>query len=564
MFDKVDSAYPAIQRWEGAGISLFNALENYLKLCTSLGNESMVDGAPPTYLAARIEAALGSLHTTLGQQLARSQSALNQTRNQMLSPLHNFPEEVLSEIFIHVAFDPLNQSRRSGSHSTRDCVVDVHRAIHNLLAVCTLWRNVAINRGALWSIVPLSDKLKIPQDYKSILDRALHLHKGVELNLFAIMHDDATDISILANRVSQFRTVNIVNTPPHMIRSILTTFTDWHGPNPLRLSQLSVHNQYNQSPLAEDYIMQSFSEQQSFNRLTKNLDLLQIKAASLHWETIAFSARLTTFRLQNVPLGLDVKLAALLGALSSATQLRELKIINVITSRDSTPFQTLVGHSEIWLPNLKTFYTEGLYFNTLRVLLLSIRSRSHHMSFTLTPRSMKFHSLLSSRHEDITSDELCELLRHVPVHSLDLHRKNYLEPVLTAVELEKLIEVLPLLETLYIRTPRLDGDYCMVLERPLELNISTLPSLVHLGFSCLIIMDPEAFRRMVESRSGSLQRVSLAKPYLNRDCADDEEVELDIREEEMIGWLGENVPEYTRNEYYSGSPSFQDIFQERW
>ncbi|CAE6395367.1 unnamed protein product [Rhizoctonia solani] len=565
MFDRLDSTYPAIQQWEEAGVSLFNAPENYLKQCTCLGNESLVDGVPPTYLAARINAALGSLHTTLAQQLARSQSALCQTRNQMLVPLHSFPEEVLSEIFMHVAFDPLNQFRRHDSRSMRVCVIDVHRAIHNLLGVCTMWRNVAVNRGTLWSIVPLFDKFNIPQDYKLILNRALHLNNGVELNLFADMRDDKTDLSILAGHVTQFRTVTSVNTPPHIIRNILAAFTDWHGPEPLKLSQLSLYNEHHYSSLPRDEtcIFQTSSEQQSFNRLVQNLDLLQMKGISFQWETVAFSGRLTTFCLQDVTLGFDIKLAALLRALSSATQLRELKIIDVITFRDSAPLQTLVGCSKIWLPTLETFYIEGLYFNTLRLLLLSIRSRSHRLSLTLTHNFNELCCFIPPRLETVTSDEIGELLRLVSVHELDIRKKSYLEPALTAVELKKLVEALPLLETLHLHMTLLGGEHCMALERRLGPHRSTLPSLVHLRFSCVRIEDPQAFRHMVESHSGSLQRVSLAKPYPHRVHAVDEELELHAREE-VIDWLAENVPEYTRTTDWDDYFNFQNVFQEKW
>ncbi|KDN35494.1 hypothetical protein RSAG8_11532, partial [Rhizoctonia solani AG-8 WAC10335] len=563
--------YPGIQQWEEAGVSLLNALENYLKLSTSLGKESLACGAPPTYLAARIDAALGSLHTTLGQQLAQSQSALAQTRNQMLVPLNSFPEEVLSDIFMHVVFAPVDQFDGNSPLSIRGYVIKIHCALHNLLGVCTMWRDVAINRGALWSIVPLFDKVKIPLDYGSTLDRALHLNKGVGLNLVANTRCDETDVSLLAHHVTQFRSVSIVNTPPHMIRTILGAFAEWHGPEPLRLSQLSLYRTEH-GDQAEAYIFQDASKQQSFDRLqqsfdrlVKDLALLQMRGTLLNWETIAFSDRLTTFHLEDVILGFDTKFVALLGALSSATQLRELRIIRVSTYTDSTPLQGPAESSKFWLPTLESLRIEGLSFNTLRLLLLAIQSRHHRLSLTLTSKSRRIHSRTPLGNVNLKIDKLCELLKAVPVHVLGIVNGLATEPMLSAAELKKLVEVLRPLETLHIRTLKLESDFCMALERPREPHGSTFPNFVHLDFSCLILVDPDAVRRTVDSHSSSIQRrVSLAKAYNETDYQTDWEIECRRRQEQLINWLSENVPEFTMTDGYLEPVKFRQFFRERW
>ncbi|CAE6421450.1 unnamed protein product, partial [Rhizoctonia solani] len=216
--------YPTIQQWEEAGVSLLSALEKYSKVCTTLGEEYRVDGLPPTFLATRIEHALDSLHTTIGSQLAQAQSILAQTRNLAVAPLHSFPEEVLSGIFAHVVFAPLDQFPGSDTSSIKMGVIGAYRALHVLLGVCTLWRNVAINRGTLWSIIPLSEKIKIPRGHP--LHRVLHESKGLALNLIANMCSNKTDISLLPTHVAQFRTVSIAHTPLSMVRTILAVFTD--------------------------------------------------------------------------------------------------------------------------------------------------------------------------------------------------------------------------------------------------------------------------------------------------------------------------------------------------
>ncbi|CAE6424139.1 unnamed protein product [Rhizoctonia solani] len=240
MFNIGGSTFSAVRQWEEAGVLLFNSLENYEKLCASLGKESLAGGAPPTYVAARIDTALGSFHTTLGRRLAQSHSALAQTRNQLLVPMHSFPEEVLSEIFMHVVFAPLDQFSREGEapYSMKACLSELYRALHTLLCVCTMWRNIALNRGTLWSIVTLRT---VRWDHESILGRLLQQNMGVELYL--LVHGGArTDSPILRNHAARFRSVTIVDAQPDLIQDILAAFTGWCQPESLRLSQLSLYN----------------------------------------------------------------------------------------------------------------------------------------------------------------------------------------------------------------------------------------------------------------------------------------------------------------------------------
>ncbi|CAE6440350.1 unnamed protein product [Rhizoctonia solani] len=543
--------YPAINRWEDAGISLLDALEKYTNICCSLAKESLLDGTPPTFLAARIENTLGSI----GSKFARMQSILAQTRNLAVAPLHRFPEEVLSEIFAHVVFSPLDLSLGSDPDSVRMCTISVHRALQNLLGICTLWRNLAMNQGALWSIIPLFDKVKAPQSYRSMLDHALRQNKGVGLSLVASWRYQS-DISIISNYITQFQFVNIFDASRRAIRAALAAFTDWSGSNPLSLNQLSIHRQrsrgFHRNVPVDDLLFSTASRQQSFNRLVKGLTILRIKNTLLHWQTVRFSDRLTSFHLQDVLLGPDSELISLLSAISSAAQLRDLKLIQVRTYKDATPLPNLVGHSRIRFPNLKSLFIEGLSFNTLQILLVSIQPQSYRLTLMLSPK-LKNMTPRTAEVTDAHLHELFKLLKHVPVHTfgldLDLHRLS--------VHFKALIDALPSLVTLRLKTTALTPANCTALERSCEIHGFTSPTFVNFHLFYSVIVDAEAFKRMVKSHSGSLQRLVLSGSH----DGDNEHHERN-REKALDDSLREIVPEYMRGDDTYEYPDHQLFIRE--
>ncbi|CAE6532300.1 unnamed protein product [Rhizoctonia solani] len=97
-------ATPSITEWEEAGTSLANALSRYLNLCTSLGTNSLQEGARANDLVARIDSKLESLHVSMEQQVAQARSALSKTLNDIASPVHCLPEEILTKIFAYVIY----------------------------------------------------------------------------------------------------------------------------------------------------------------------------------------------------------------------------------------------------------------------------------------------------------------------------------------------------------------------------------------------------------------------------------------------------------------------------
>ncbi|CAE6440622.1 unnamed protein product [Rhizoctonia solani] len=563
------TVYPAIREWEEAGVALYSALDSYMKLSAGLAEKSLANGAPPTYLATRIDSALGCFHTTVSNQFSQVQSILARARNQILSPFCHLPEEVLSEIFMHVVFAPLDLSDRRDPTSLTRCGTDSYRALYNMLGVCTAWRKVGLNRGALWSVVPLAQlstgSLNCAPSVELILQRA----KGTSLNLVVDPPKDSnTDhISLVAKHASQFDTVNVITSSIPIIRSTLGVFTHRQGPAPLMLSRLSIYQRhdYGSRMLGEDEdIVPSGLEPGLFDQLVKQLSSIQMRSVFLDWGGIGFSDRLTTFRFQDVMLGYDSEIIPLLKALSSATKLRDLEIIRVNTCHESVLLEDTLARSQILLPNLQSLLIQDLYFNTLRLILLSIQSRSHRLSLVFTRKSLRLN------HADFESDEidtgiLSEALSNTPIHALlvDTETLEADEFVLSPDEFRGVLMAMPSLETLWVNIWELRSYYCSVLQRPSVSHESSFPHLINLYFTCVDFPDLEAFKRMINSHADSIQLVAIGGPS---DLITEDKVHWDFPEgaQEAAIWLEDNVPEFRRIDRNFEPQEFRHMLWQLW
>ncbi|CAE6481320.1 unnamed protein product, partial [Rhizoctonia solani] len=223
-----------VQHWEQAGASLANAVDVYLNLCLSLEVNSLKEGIPPKHLVTRIDFALGSLHTIIGGRIAQARSALCRTRNQVASPIYCFPEELLAEIFAYVTFanavEPIDMESR---------VISIYRSLHNLVGVCSTWRNIALSQGALWSTIPILES-NLPLVCRRGTELSLRRAKNRDLHLAAsLLHTPRVlDYHDLGENASRFRTINITSTNHDNITHIMDTLLE--SGKLARLSELSI------------------------------------------------------------------------------------------------------------------------------------------------------------------------------------------------------------------------------------------------------------------------------------------------------------------------------------
>ncbi|CAE6395383.1 hypothetical protein ACGC1H_002071 [Rhizoctonia solani] len=569
MFEVSLPFYPAIRQWEEAGILLHKTLTDYLELSASVEKNSLASGVPPAYLATRIDSALGSLHITLGQQLSQARATLSQTRNQILSHFYRLPEEVLSDIFMCVVFAPMDLSHRDPM-SMKRFVLDTYHSLYNLLGVCTTWRKAALDRGSLWSIVPLFSESVSSVDLNSALKLVLGRGKRMGLSLAADLPVPAGEVtaSIVARNASRFHTAALVTPSTSIVRSLLGILMDHNGADSLTLSRLSIYQEREIAgifPEAEDYVFQSSSERASFHRLVRQLSMIQMRNVHIKWDTLTFSDQLTTLCLQEVNLGYDSGINSLLNALSSATQLRELKLVKIRTYQGSSLPQNPEALSDIWFPNLQLLLIQDVYFNTLSWFLLCIRSRTHRFSFVFTRKALRRNFPGGEEPEDNDVDIVCELLENIPVHALliDVESLDADMNVLAPWELKRLMKVIPTLETLWMNMWELADPYCRALHSPRKSNNSTSPSLVNLYLSCVTSLEPEAFKEIINSYCGSIRRVGLggASALITKDVVD---WDTPIAEEELATWLKENVQEFIKIDRNFAPPDFCQISWQMW
>ncbi|CAE6395400.1 hypothetical protein ACGC1H_002070 [Rhizoctonia solani] len=562
------SMHLAIEQWEEAGVSLHKALARYLELSNSLDYLPVDNEIRSMNLTPRIDSALGSLQTTVNKQIPQIRSTLSQMRNKLCSSFHRLPEDVLSDIFVHVVALYIDPYRHRDPRSMKYCCIDIYCGLSKLVGVCTMWRRVALNRGTLWTVVPFFRSPIASFDWQRIMELAIPRAGGADLNLVADGFWSPDDIFHLGTYIARFRTVNIFTEYFGATGDILEVLASQHQTESVALSRLSISIPYSHSrrlPMITDYVFQSNSEQLQFQKIFERLSLLQLKGSLLRWDVLSFSDRLITLCLKEISLGYDSEIALMLKALTSATQLRELTLIRITTFNDPLPHRDLSESSKISLPSLRSLLIQDVYFNTLRFLLLAVQSGSHLLSIVFTRKTLhnNYYEGSSSENTDIT--RMCELLRSTPVHALLIDGETWdnESQVVTTWQLGRLLEALPALNTFWANMWYFDDLYCKSLQRPRECEGSSFPPLVNLYITCVEFPDPNAFKRVVDSYSSSIQRVALGGPSSLITKA---QVDWDPpgSEEELVAWLRENVPEFIRTGRSFEPPEFRQISWQLW
>jgi hypothetical protein len=500
-----------------------------LEFSQSLEAKCLAEGVSPGHLAAQIDSALKSLHAVLDQQIAEARSTLTLSRNKIVSPVYRLPEEVLSQIFMDALYGysdipDVDESR----------VVDYYRRLHHLIGVCSAWKNVIVSRGVFWSIVPMIYSgfwaLKTERATRLSLERAQErpLHLTAHLSFYA--YDRVSEYA------SRFRTVNIStrDNSNEVMRRLLHDIIFPGTPEPLSLSQLSLCHiydapYYSRLPLESDYIMRNCFPEHRFNVVVNNLAILRIRGAQFYWDHISFSHHLTELHLQDVLVGYDTSLMNLFGALSSAAQLRDLKLIGI----KAFPVRnTLVGRY-ISLPSLKTLLLRDLYFNVLAICLSTITSRSHHLTLFLNRKCRCLNLLGNNQSQDIDIHALNRLLYNASVHTLFLDGgREY--GWLPAVHLRNLLSSTSYLDTLWINKWDLDADSCFALRSVSYPQV--IPNLKELSFVQTRVRSEQAFKNMVISRSESVQLLRIGVEFVNEAGVPFNESNIGLSK-----WLQENV-----------------------
>ncbi|CUA72677.1 Glycogen debranching enzyme [Rhizoctonia solani] len=554
--------HTSIQEWEEAGRSLSTAATRYLELSLTLGQKASLGNVSPTHLATWIDSSICSLRVDIAHKVSQAQSTLARERNRILSPISQFPEEILSEIFGHVITAPPSLT---GEHQNimEQGLVNMYRRLHTLLEVCSVWRKIALNRSRFWSFIPIVNTLSRNRlwqtaQYTRIIQSHLKRAGMGGLHLAVTQSCDPRFLSSLGDYASRFRTVN-VDAGQSTISAIMDMFFYQRSSEPLTLSQLSLRQMrdnayFENSANGTEYLFApSSQEQRSFTQLVKNLCVLRISVAKLHWDQILFSHRLVELNVQNVLFGYDSALTVFFNALSSATELRDLKLMSIRTLYDlALDTETrLPAVPTVYLPTLQSLTIHNLYYNTLNFFFSSVDPRClHGLKLVLNDKCHSLHLPESVDALDDDEFDFSTLLGGIPFENvfIDGPRGNN-DHWLLPSELGSLMNSVSTLKVLHLHSLNLDEEYCEAMKNPNHPQDSNFARLTELYLTWISIPDKAAFKAMITSHSGSLRYLEMGGDA--RDSPEGPRTGLE-EDEEFIAWLKDNVPKFRLREerYY--------------
>ncbi|CAE6408740.1 unnamed protein product [Rhizoctonia solani] len=561
-----DSPHSPIEQWEKAGNTLVIAFKEYVGLCQGLAAEPLQEGANANDLISRIDSSLKGIHETISRQLNESKVALARARNKFASPLFRFPEEILSEIFMNFVYG--NIAEPFELLSMEQEVWIIYRRLYTLLGVCATWKDILMARGEFWSVIPIISGPSAAEWRP--FDLSLKRAGGSRLHLAAsIERADTPDElgEILAGYGPRFRAIDInvvrVGEFSNVMEELLQHSASWP------LSELSIRCAYTFRELGVPeeyrYIFPRNSPQQvAFASMVRNLVAFRICGAPVRWDNLVFSTQLVELRIQEVVLGYDDAILSFVQALSSAPNLRDLKIIAMTTFHNFTA-QAPAPPSPITLPGLRSLLIENFYLNTLEYLVQIIAPVSY--DFTLFPNHKIFVDNIPSTvivigvdTEETRRARICKALNQIPVDTLVI--SGYFNPDwLETTDFLEFLMAMPTLKTLRMNDWYFDKDLCQGITRinndrtPAEDDI--FPALRNLYLSQIGIPDAECFQSMIASHP--LQLVVLEGSFCSGQSTSHEPWQENSR---IVEWLRRNIPDLELR--LVGASHAPELYSKHW
>ncbi|CAE7229964.1 unnamed protein product [Rhizoctonia solani] len=554
-------ASSALLKWENAGKKLATALSAYLQSCASLETLSTTQSVDYSDMPNRIQISLETLHPKLFDELSQSQVILARMNNKMSSRFNSLPNEILAEIFLDVVYNPGPDEARFPEMV--DSIRRILGRLHCLLAVCSTWRNVAMDLGDLWTVIPVTDSRS---SFPALEALSLGLQRARpsgerHLHLAAVLRDNGYDPSTLFNGIilSRLTTVNIEARSKRATSSVCSLLRRLLGSRPAPISEMSIH-QYRdpeeKPPLRSltddqyfDFHM-SQGEDMVFRDLMESLTVLRLKNVNLRWETITFSSRLVDLRLQSMVLGEHFILDDLPGVLQSAPELRNLEFISLIALPPTWdhPFPTAVT-----LPKLQTLLLADLFLNIFYYLRGSIAHGAYQTKVGLTRRNWT--SLDSGLDTDGWDEEeplnvdIRSVLRSSRIDTLILNQDNRELQWTNKETLSLILGSAPTLRSLAIIGSNWDMESIRAIERPT--SDESFPHLDELYILDSYIEDAD---HLADVAASHLLRV-LAVDGPNS------LISTNVNHEDIIQRLGHVVPDLR---FVGGSEQLDELNYQSW
>ncbi|KAF8725268.1 hypothetical protein RHS02_08280, partial [Rhizoctonia solani] len=534
-----DALESAMKRSEETRDLLANALKAYLESCISLETNIYFEHGhkAPTHIISRIDSALDSLRVTATEQLTRCKATVSRIRNKLVSSVRYLPQEVLSDIFFHVVYSPENNSV-----SMNQGVKAMYSELCNLMLVCSTWRKLALDHSVLWETIPACDKTLDFEAINTSLQRTGS--RGVRLAVVAPWGGALSRfMNIIVGHTHRIRGLYVEGGNDEDIYAFIRRLVEDHAP--LELSQLSLRYTCLQSIERKAESTTSLPESLyscDFKKLISSLSVLLLDRIQVRWDNTVFTDRLVELAIYRVKLkDSPSSMTEFMLAISSATALRDLRIMRMEVCAQSTEAANTTISSRIDFRNLRILLLEDLSFNVLELFLLKIAPGTYHSTLVLTDKAVTslthYYTFASTG-----IDKLVALLSHTQTDTLVLDRgDSVLGPWLDGSGLCKLLNSLPTLKELAIHGWRFDETFCHDLFRPLSSDTEDgthgFPTVDTLYLTNVNVLDLEGFKRIIAKISS--QAVILG----GRSRAGELSMDDLLSNKEFIDWIKCNVPE---------------------
>ncbi|KAG8689967.1 hypothetical protein FRC11_014620 [Ceratobasidium sp. 423] len=562
-----------IQQWKEAGTLLSTAVSRFLDLSTLLETQCTTRDGSSSDLIIRIDTSLDHLQSTIDRQLTQARVSLAKTRNRLTKSVLRLPDEIISEIFVRMVYDPTDDRDPSAILIVMSRRVElIYRRLYSLLGVCASWRRVGLSTKALWSVIPFIDPhVGDPRLRSAGLSLERAGNEGLHLAVYLKKHTFPA-FGPLYTHLHRFGAITISQEGDATFTavSILRMFLAYgvcQSISKLCLENIAnnIHLETRNHPVAESskplnielahYLPQFF-------QLLASLSTLRLHGLTLDWANTTFSNRLAVLQIGGISLGSQPIIDAFISALTSARELRELKLISIRAMPDedvNVPVNGLV------LPKLEFLHIEDLYFNVLDLFMKVLAPGPYHLTVNLHPAFrvgyVRSADDFSPQLIEASEEDICALLRTVEIDKLIIHPAD--DCLWTDTGLHTLLKSTPRVKTLIMNSYYLEQEVLKALAQPPRPPSSEsahgdlFPKLETIEFQCCVFLSPlgelkEGFRDLLASHPVKKMALGIYK---------DEEAEALLNEgSEVIEWLKTTVPQFQLYRQQTDSP---DIISSR-
>ncbi|KAG8731092.1 hypothetical protein FRC11_005163, partial [Ceratobasidium sp. 423] len=265
--------------------------------------------------------------------------------------------------------------------------------------------------------------------------------------------------------------------------------------------------------------------------LTESLSTLRLSGVYSYWDP-SRARNLVELELNNLAFEDDSALTACLQSISSASQLRNLKLIAVridLSPATETPPPDTQGPRTISFPRLQFLTLNGIFLNDLQTIFDSIYRGPHELILYLTETNFMTRDFEDAEINGPDVKGLAKVLNLAHVDSL-LVNGDCGEILLHGPRLFYLLHHMPELKTLKITNRRMTGDVWSALLRPNILNPKSknlpFPQLQNLHLTGVEIYEEEELKKVVRSHQIQLLELGARKYSHPPDPYEESEAEL--------------------------------------